>query len=136
MDGVDGEDAGRPQVNPASTATACGVHSPAVDRRERASSPVWGLLYEGGDAVAQVPAGGFSIGVVSRSRAKIGLALNYEAPLRWFDRGAITLGIGWLFDIDGSLREGRKGRRRGESGTTHAAPEEPPVLFTPDLTKD
>ncbi|HEY3447532.1 MAG TPA: hypothetical protein VGK67_14350 [Myxococcales bacterium] len=79
---------------------------------------VFGVL--AGNKVADVPAGGLSLGVVSRKRAKIGVALNYEAPLRYFDRGAITMGLGFLFDLGGDY--------------PRAAPSSSPVLFTPEGT--
>ena len=78
---------------------------------------VWGVLRSDGQ-VADVPAGGFSLGIVSRNRAKVGLALNYEAPLRYFERGAITLGIGWLFDVNGGLLEPRPKKRKEPEAST------------------
>ncbi len=95
---------------------------------------VLGLLERG--RVADVPAGGFTVGMVSRKRAKVGLTLNYEAPLRYFGRGAITLGLGFLFDVNGRYQ------RRGPPLPPGAEPpsrppSEPPsppaVVTAPEL---
>ncbi len=55
-----------------------------------------------GNKPATVPTAGFTLGVMTRKRAKLGFALSYEAPFRFFDRGAFTLGVGFLFDVGGS----------------------------------
>jgi hypothetical protein len=51
--------------------------------------------------VAEVPWLGLSAGFVTRGKAKFGLALSYESPLRFFDGGAFSVTAGFLVDLGG-----------------------------------
>lgn len=75
-----------------------------------------------GNKPATVPVAGFTLGLMTRKRAKLGFALGYEAPLRFFDRGAFTVGVGFLFDVGGNP----------DRDTSATVPPPAPVIVFPE----
>lgn len=50
---------------------------------------------------AEVPWFGLSVGLMTRGRAKLGVGLGYESPLRYFDAGAFDITVAFLYDLGG-----------------------------------
>ena len=62
----------------------------------------------GNHGAVGIPWAGLTLGFVTRGhKAKFGLAVSYEAPLRYFSDGAFNISVGLLYDVGGKDRDAR-----------------------------